>query len=449
MKIVKLILIYCCLLLAVPALAGTALAGTAVAGEKVVLTLQNGMDIVASGGRAVKIARYGQSMARFDKDITGAALRPQVNANVAQNYLAYQPQAVFGPQQVPTSQKTYASAGLDVSQTIYDFGKDRANVRAAERLETAAGFETVRSRQQAVLDFVVAYFDLLEADRMITVAHEELVNLAAHLHDIAVFYREGTVTKNEFLAAEVKFRMARQQLVAFQNQRKTASLHLAQLAFLPGDIEVVAEDVVVPVPDRLDLAYAQARAAVTRPEVKQLDEASKAAAFREQANRSGNYPTIFGDSGYSFMDNRYQARDDNWYLTLGVKMNVFNGGLTRAAVAKEEQHRAQLAEQRRKLAEDINLEVEKNFRDITNAREKIMTGRSSMSSARENVRVLTIQYKEGAATSTAVTDAVALKTAAVTDYWRGTYDLKRAWARYLFAIGSDVKKTYLLQKEWL
>jgi outer membrane protein TolC len=188
---------------------------------------------------------------------------------------------------------------------------------------------------------------------------------------------------------------------------------------------------------------------VSRPEVKQLDEAVQASSFREQANRSGNYPTVFGDSGYTFTDNRYQARNDNWFLTLGVKMNVFNGGLTGAAVAREQQRRAQLAEQRRKLDEDVSLEVERYFRDIANAREKVMTGRSSMNSAMENVRVLTIQYKEGAATSTAVTDAVALRTAAVSDYWRGTYDLKRAWARYLYATGSDVKKTYLLQKERL
>jgi outer membrane protein TolC len=417
------------------------------AGEKVVLTLQDGMDTVASGGRAVKIARYGQNMARSDRDIAGAALRPQVSANVAQNYLAYQPQAVFGASQVPTSQKTFASAGVDVYQTIYDFGKDRANVRVAERLQTAAGHEISRSRQQAVLDFVVAYFDLLEADRMITVAREEMVNLAAHLHDIAVFYREGVVTKNEFLEAEVKFRMARQKLVVFKNLRKTASLRLTQLAFLPADTEIIAQDVAVSVPERFDLASAQARATVSRPEIMQLDEAVKASAFREQANRAGDYPTIFGDGGYSYTDNRYQSRDDNWHLTMGVKVNVFNGGLTKAGTVKEQQRRNQLEEQRRKLEEDIRLEVEKDFRDIYNAREKILVGRSSMGSATENTRVLAIQYKEGAATSTAVTDAVALRTAAETDYWRGTYELKRAWARFLYAVGSDLKGAYLMQKE--
>jgi outer membrane protein len=421
----------------------------AVAAETVTLSLREGMDIVASGGRAVKIASFSQDMARSDKDMAGAVLRPQVSANVAQNYLAYQPAAVTGTGKLPTSEKSYASAGLEVYQTIYDFGKDRSNVRIAERLQTAAGHEVSRSRQQAVLDFVVAYFDLLEADRMITVAREEMVNLAAHLHDIAVFYREGVVTKNEFLEAEVKFRMARQKLVVFKNQRMTASLRLAQLAFLPAGSEVVAEDVTVPVPERLDLVSAQVRAAVSRPEIRQLDEVVKAAGFREQANRAGDYPTIFGDGGYSYTDNRYQSRDDNWHLIFGVKVNVFNGGLTKAGTLKEQQRRQQLEEQRRKLEEDIRLEVERDFRDINNAREKIMVGRSSLVSATENARVLAIQYKEGAAASTAVTDAVALRTAAETDYWRGTYELKRAWARFLYSIGQDVKETYLLQKERL
>jgi hypothetical protein len=56
---------------------------------------------------------------------------------------------------------------------------------------------------------------------------------------------------------------------------------------------------------------------------------------------------------------------------------------------------------------------------------------------------LNIQYKEGAATSTAVTDAVALRTSAETDYWRGTYELKRAWARFLYSTGKDLKDSYL------
>jgi outer membrane protein len=421
----------------------------ALAGEPVALSLKEGMDIVASGGRAVKIARYGQNMAHSEKDMAGSVLYPQVSANVAENYLAHQPEAVFGAAQVPTSEKTYESAGVSAYQTLYDFGKDRANVKAAERLETAAGQEVARSRQQAVLDFVVAYFDLLETDRMIAVSREELASLAGHLHDIAIFYREGVVTKNEFLEAEVKFRIARQRLVVFRNQRQTASLRLAQLAFLPADTEVVAQDVAVAVPERLDLASSQARATVSRPEIKQLGEAVKASAFREQANRSGDYPTVFGDGGYSFADNRYQARDDNWYMTLGVKVNVFNGGLTRAAVAKEQERRRQLEEQRRKLEEDIGLEVERDFQDIANAREKIMAGHSSMVSAKENLRVLTIQYKEGAATSSDVTEAVALNTVAETGYWRGTYELKRAWARFLYAVGEDIQAAYLDAKERL
>jgi hypothetical protein len=73
-----------------------------------------------------------------------------------------------------------------------------------------------------------------------------------------------------------------------------------------------------------------------------------------------------------------------------------------------------------------------------------MVSRSSIGSAKENLRVLKIQYKEGAATSSAVTDAVALSTVAETGYWRGTYELKRAWARFLYAVGEDVQEAYLV-----
>ncbi len=413
------------------------------AGEKTVLTLKDGMDIVAHGGRDVRIAVHGEKMARADKDIAGSALLPQVTVKAAQNFYAYQPAAVFGGAKAPTSQRSFPSAGVDVYQTIYDFGRDRFYVKAAEKLRSAAEDETFRSRQQSVLDFVSAYFDLLEADKMILVAREELTSLSAHLHDIAIFFREGTVTKNEFLESEVRFRMARQKVVTLKNQRKLISSRLVLLAFQPKDAEIEAKDVDLSVPQDIALSSAEARAITERPEVLTLAKAVEASTFREQANRALDYPTLYGDGGFSYAQNRYQARNDNFEVQLGVQMSVFNGGRTEAQVEKEHERRKQLEEEKLKLEEAIRLEVERAFRDIQNAREALSASRASVGSAAENARVMDIQYKEGAATSTNVLDAVALKTSAETIYWRGTYELKRAWGRFLFAAGIDLNEEYL------
>ena len=307
---------------------------TARADQPVRLTLQQAIDRVAGEGRDVRIANKARDVAEDQASMAAAPLLPQVTASAGQTFYAYQPAAVSGGQKLNTSEKAFPSYGLDVYQTLFDFGATRAKHAAAKVLADGAMDETARAKNQSVINIIFAYFDVLEAGRMTVVAQRELASLARHVKDVTVLYREGVVTKNDLLSASVRFNAARQKLTASRSQEKIAVARIKELLSIQEDGAVALEDTGVPV--RFDITIDQAFTAALhhRPELRGMEKALRAAAFNEQASHASDKPAVFADGGYSYADNRYQSRDDNWHALLGVKLSVFNGGLNKAENAR-------------------------------------------------------------------------------------------------------------------
>jgi outer membrane protein TolC len=136
------------------------------------------------------------------------------------------------------------------------------------------------------------------------------------------------------------------------------------------------------------------------------------------------------------------AHEGNWSLTLGMDVNLFDGGSTGAEVLRSRRQQYQLLEQRAKLLDDIRLEVQKYMLDMENARERIEVTRDSMIQAQENLRINRIRYQEGVGTATEVLDAVNLLTASETNYTRAIYDFRRAEAGVHYAMGKDLREVY-------
>ncbi len=416
-------------------------AGSAKAGE--VMTLRAAIDRVALDGRQVRIAVDNTVLARDEAEMAGSPLLPQVNAQAGYTAQAYQMASLAGGQKLNTAQKNFDSLGVDVYQTLYDFGADRSNLKAARALVKAFEADEISSKNQSVLNVITAYVDILEAGRMEAAAREELSSLASHSKDVAIFFREGVVTRNEFLAARVQFSFARQQLVTWKDQQKRARAHLAQILSMKSLAIAVVTDVEVNIPQGLTLDSVRGEALEGRPELKKMSHDLSAAGFSEDAVRASKKPTIFADSGYAYTDNRYMSRDDNWYVKLGVKMNIFNGGLTKAEIARAHSRQEMLKEQRAALEEEIGLQTEKGFWDLRDAKALLTSSRSARDQAREDLRVTRTQYKEGSATSSAVLDAITRLARAETGYWHGTYEVKRGYARLLFAMGRDLRENYM------
>ena len=409
-----------------------------------VLTLPEGLRLVTKNNRTIKMSQYDEKMSEADTMIALSRLLPEVNASGGYTSQAHQPTAIFGPQQVPISEKDFLTYSLSIQQTLYDFQKNASRYQASKKMLNAKKIDATRTRNLVAIDFVLVYLDLLEAENQVKVSEKEVERLESHLHDAKSLFEEGVITKNDLLQAEVKISDARQRLLTAKNLRAVTASQLNNTLVRPLTADIQVEDVRES-PARFvetDMGKAWEVAEKQRPEILIAEETLKALDLERKAAEAEFFPRLFVQGGYDYTENRYQVYEGNWSVTLGMGINLFQGGLTRAELKKNESQRLRLVEEKNKLTDDIKLEVEKYLLNVRTARERVEVTKDAVQQAEENLRINRVKYEEGAGTATDVLDAVTLLTVAETNNYKSVYDLRRAEAAVLYAIGTDLSEVY-------
>lgn len=409
-----------------------------------VLTLSQGLKLAAEKNRVIKITQQQERMSEADTLIAKSALLPSVNAAASQTFLSYQPKAIFGPQIVPTAEKSFVSYSLGVQQLLYDFQGSVSRYRASQAVLDTKRLDTLRVRNQVCLDFAVAYFNLLETEKLVQVAEKEVESVQGHLRDATNLYENGVITKNDLLQAEVRLSDARQKLLNARNLRAINASRLNTVLSRPLTTEVQVTDIEETPAGHviLDREKAWEVAIETRPEMRIVDETMRSLNFEETARKAEYYPRFFAGASYDYTENRYMFHQGNASLLLGMTVNLFSGGSTKAELLKVDYQRTQLQEQSARLADEIRLEVEKNILDLKNAQERINVAKDSVGQAEENLRINRVRYEEGVGTATEVLDAVTLLTVAETNYYRSLYDFRRAESAVFYSMGKDLSEVY-------
>jgi outer membrane protein len=291
----------------------------------------------------------------------------------------------------------------------------------------------------------VAYFDLLESNRMVDVAEREVERVQSHLKDTQNLYEQGVVTKNDVLQAQVRLADSQQRLIAAKNLSAVNVSQINNFLMRPLNLPVQPEDVAPSLLESravFDLEKAWDAAIQARPELQIVDATLKAQDLEERARKADYLPKLFVKGEYDYMDNRYMLHEANASVLVGMSINLYKGGSTKAELAKIEYGKERLDEQRKQLIEDIKLEVKRYILDSETAKERVAATRDSVKQAEENLRINRVKYTEGVGTATDVLDAVTLLTVAETNYYRSLYDLMRAEAGVLYATGRDIAEVY-------
>jgi outer membrane protein len=407
-----------------------------------VITIPQGIAIVLKDSRLLKITLPDNEMAYYDSLIARSALLPHFSLSATKSYLKFQPASKFDSQTVNTSEKDPFSYGFDVYQTLFDFGKNLFNYRAAKEMTQVYKAHTESVKRIATLEFIVAYFDLLEAEKMITVFEKEVESLTSYLNDIEHLYEQGVVVKNDLLPAKLRLADVKQKLIAARNEREIVAARLNNILALPLREKIVVQDMQMSPPKFPELDDAWKTAQASRPEVTFYQDQIQASMLSEKAKAVENFPIIFADGGYSNTQNRYQVHQDNFQAVLGAKVDLYDGGVAKGQLLKERSRQKQLKEQKEKLIEDIKLEIEDSYFVLRNSCEKVAVANDALAQAEENVRVYRAKYNAGSATPTEVLEAITQQTMAQTNYYNDDYELKRSYAKLMYSMGIDLTLIY-------
>lgn len=378
---------------------------------------------------------------RRDKGIAAATVRQSASPfyprlDLQGGYTMQQaPQAVvINGRTAETQEADYGFVNAAVTYTLYDFGRRDARLRLSRANAEAVDY-TVNAREQDVaLQIIGSYFGILEAQRMVKAAEEEVVQVGEHKKIADSLFQQGMVTRNDVLQADVRLASARQKLLAAQNGRENLWL---QLNYLTGSDAGFRADL----DEQADLALPEGQptdprqALENRPELKSLRKSLAASEFELKESTSAFYPELFSKLALDYVQNDKVSEQTIMSATVGLKVNLFDGFATTAARQRAVETRTRAEETLRQVEAQTRLELTSATNDAQVARQRIAVTETAIQQSEENLRINRDRYQARVGTATDVLDAQTLLTQAKTEYFQALYDFQVASARVRRAMG--------------
>jgi outer membrane protein TolC len=402
------------------------------------LTLEEGLQIVEATGRDVKIARSDEDAARGAVSLARSPWLPSVDLYGSETWLRYTPQARFGPFVVPELQDQYLTYGVKATQLLYDFGKTSSSIDSAMYGLQSKETETFRAKNRSGLEFIIAYLNLLESEKLLQVAAEEVKQYEAHKQDAADRYSAGVVTKNDVLQADVALADSRQRYLTVENLRSIRASRVNSLLLRPLNEAVQPEEVRKSPSTGISLEAAWAVAEAESPEIRVIDAGIRSKEESIKSTQAEYLPSFYLSGGYEYQENQYMVNQNNWSLIAGVNINLSSGGASSAKIHIGKSELVSLRITRDKIIDD----VQEAYLDLQSSSQKIEVTKTAVAQAEENLRLQRLRYQEGVGTAIELLDAVTLLTAARTNTWSAQYGFERAEAALLYSMGRDLMSVY-------
>ncbi len=321
-----------------------------------------------------------------------------------------------------------------VTLPLFTSGRISRGIDAANSGLNTAIHDEIKTTLDVKLNVAESYVTVLRAKHLVEVTESNVESLSAHANDVANFYEQGVVTKNDLLASRVALADARQSSIQTLNSLDLAYAAYNRLMGRPLDHEVTLEDLTAE-PFKPNLEELTLKALKKRPELASLSEQAQALQHKAAGVRASTGPQLAITGAYSYQQNKYQVYEDVWSATLGLKWDIFDGGIARYNSGALLQKAEALKNLRTETASVISLQVRQACLDINETLKRIEVTRDAMTQSEENLRVVRDRYREGVGTNTEVLDAETLRTKSYSNYYNAVYDAVIAKIRLLYLVG--------------
>jgi outer membrane protein TolC len=330
-------------------------------------------------------------------------------------------------------------ASAQLSLPLYTGGALAASVSAASAAHDGETRRTDAERQNVKLAVAEAYVGVLRAASALAVARSNTASLAAHARDVEDMRRTGAVPTNDYLAAAVSLADAEQRQLQAESELAIADAAYNRRVGRALDAPVTLEPLAAPLGGAVigePLAALVASAQSARPELAELSAASMALRSHATAARAARRPQLAVNGGYAYLENDFLSREDYWFVSVGVRMSLFDSGRSRHATSSFERRADAALAERADLVSAIELEVRAAWQELATARARLGVAENAVAQADENLRVVRDRYRNGEGTNSEVLDAEALRALSASNFDNAGYDMRLAELTLARAVGA-------------
>jgi len=374
------------------------------ANETIHFTLNDLCRAANTNAEKIRIAEDDVEIARQEKQRARSVLIPR--ATTFGSYTRYKDTGIFSPDT--------ATAGIRLNQSFTLNGRELIAYDVASKgIETNA-FALEAIRAAYLLEVTLAYFDALEAKRMLEIAQADVDRLKTHKQAVEEKLRVGSVTRTDLFRAEAELSRARTDRELAQNRVTQTRAGLVRITGIDEGFSISDSDIQNMEDMDLSLAQIQVQALENRFEIKAAQKNLEIAGQTIRYEKGEYWPQLSLETGYRKSDVSYGnslmgmdtgAGNEEAYAMAELQFTLFDGGLRAAQIRQAEARKNQAYQQLVQARNDIVLETKVAFSEYETAQKTLINLADELKSARENYHAVQMQYRYGMADIVDLMDA--------------------------------------------
>lgn len=301
--------------------------------------------------------------------------------------------------------------------------------------------------QEVVFETKKAYFTVLKAQKLLTIAQDAVTQLTAHEKVAENFYQVGMTPLNDLLKAQVELANAKQDLIVAQNNLEFSESDFNIILRRPVNESVKVQDILTYESFEKDIAYCLDEAETNRMEQKAVELEVEIAKKALKLSKKNYYPSINLQGSYyklgtdwNMQENEWMNDPDSWNVAAVASWDIWEWGKSYYGSKEKLSRLSQVQHKKTQISDNIKLEVKHAYLKTIESEKNIATVEKAVTQAKENLRISRERYKEQMDTSTDVLDAQTLLSKTMTNYYNSLYDFKISKAALQKAMGLVVLK---------
>jgi outer membrane protein TolC len=399
------------------------------------LDLREALRLAWKANPTLKVSRLEELIAGEEVVRARSGFLPQIKAEASQTILDDPTKMTFGSVSIPMTNRNYWSTRVSVDQTIFDFWATPSRYQAAVLGKGATRLDTAQTRDNIFLTVCQGYFRVLRAEKLVTVARQEVVQLKDHLKIARDQFDFGVATYNDVLQAEVALADAEQRLITANNDVINLRSGVNKVLGLPVAAATVLKEEKELADPAWELNQATDQALKRRSDLQASQNRIQQGEKVVTQTRAGHFPRIFAQAGHTYQENDLWVHGSQYFAIFGMQWSLFSGLDTRAQVAQARERLTQLKVRHQDLGEQVRLDVQTAHLGLKETADRIRVTEKAVAQGEENLRLNEERYKEQVGTATDVIDAQTLLTKTRVNYFNALYDHQMAKAQMLWAVG--------------
>ncbi|GAC1312838.1 MAG: TolC family protein [Mucilaginibacter sp.] len=291
---------------------------------------------------------------------------------------------------------------LEVKQPLLNM--DMLYMRKGYEKQTEMyALKTQRTQEYTTFEVKKAYLQLQLAYDALKVVNEALQTAKSIYVFTDNHFKQGLIQKSDLLNAQVGVSGVESSVAKAKSNIRNASEYLSLLMGEPsGIIYRISE---VPQTETLHIDSIQ-KIYANRSDFMAMEKAIEASGLMIKSSQMGYLPKLNAFGNFQYNDSHFTGFGANAYFVgLQLSWNVFNGNKTKNLVTSQKLERDKLTLQLAQQKDQGQVELDKAYRDLSDARFEISRDQAAIDQAAEALRILQNRYQQGLVNTTDVITA--------------------------------------------